>query len=101
MSWRSRRRVEEARLKIIGMRLCLLIVNQGGWASGAQDGCRPGVQVVENAVAVTGRLIPCGSTSGRAEWPAITSFLGVLPNASGWKVIGGLAFGHGRPSRGA
>src|SRR6266511_1695784 len=99
MSWRSRRRVEEARPKSIGMRLCLLIVNQGGWASGAQDGCRPGVQVVENAVAVTGGLIPCGSTSGRAEWPAITSLPGrVKPNASGWKVIGGLAFGHGRPT---
>src|SRR6266498_5093396 len=78
MSWRSRRRVEEARPKSIGMRLCLLIVNLGGWASGAQDGCRPGVQVVENAVAVTGGLIPCGSTSGRAEWPAITSFLGAF-----------------------
>ncbi len=81
------------------MRLCLLIVNQGRWASGAQDGCRPEVQVVEDAVAVTGGVIACGSTSGRAEVPAVTSFLGAfLPNASGWEVIGGLAFGHGRPT---
>jgi integrase len=30
------------------MRLCLLIVNQGGWASGAQDGCRPGAPWLPN-----------------------------------------------------